>query len=879
MRSWIRFRRRGGFEADLEAELRDHLERQVTDYIAEGMSEQQARRTAVLTLGGLEQVKENCRDERPTRFLHRVWQDLHYGARAVWRSPLFALAGVCTLGLGFASAFALLSICHAASSSPASFPAGHSIVVLVDALDGLQSGHVFHSVRRGAQNVDHIAAYGPSSGWNLVVDGRAEYVTGVPVSAEFFEVFGVSPRIGRSFTRADEQRDDGPPVVVISDDLWKRVFQSRRDVIGRLVSLGGVAHRIVGVMPNLRGPVPGRDLWPLLRLSEEDHSFNHVILGRLGRNVSVDTANRELQSMTHLGASSASNQVGRGALQWESYPRWLVRPVRNVMLVLTVAALVLLLIACANVASLQLLRAVARRHEFATRMALGASSKRLVLQVVAESLVLAAGGVAAGILLANVGVRWLLTWEPSETLGASSSEFDTTAALAVLLIGVVVGLLISVAPAVAACRLDLRAAFVELGRATVDASVVRLRRVLVIAQIASAVVLLTIGGLFARTLVHLEGVEPGFDATHVVVGKMSLQGFPAQLEGHTGAFFSRILTRIAAVPGVQGVAVSNSVPVEAGINLGLAPPAGGLVHEGRAVDWRYATPNYFTLLGIQLRTGRLFNDADDAFAAPVALVNEAFARTYFGGSEAALGKIVELAPFHRDRARRIIGVVADVKSRSGAGWTTARTALAAPATPSLYVPVAQVPEHIFRLVHSFFPISWVIKTARGPSLTHSIQISVAEVEPLVPFIRFETIGAIVAQDLGSHRLIAFLVLMLAAIAVVLASIGMYAIVSFTVMQRRREIAIRNALGARWPTVLNPIVREGVVLAVVGIIGGMGIVKLTGSIISPLLFEVAPADAVTFTAAGALILLVSGTAVLTPFVRAARLTPLTSLREQ
>jgi len=729
MKRWAWRRKRRNYERDLEAELRDHLERQATTYRAEGLSEQEAVRRARLTFGGLEQVKEQCRDARRLSLVDTAWRDLQYAVRTLRREPSFTLAALATLALGIGATAAIFAVVNAVLLQSPPYPEPDRIVALTYPDGGSQTGQIFHYVREHARSFDRVAALAGSSGWNLVVGERAEYVTGVPVSEGFFDVLGVRPLIGRGFTRGEDQ-PNGPPAVVLHEAVWRRLFGARSEAIGETLLLGGVPHTVVGVMPAHFRTTPSADVWTALRVSPADNSWNYAVIGRLRAGVTMSQATSELSALK-VGLRPQLRDVSERRIQmmrWISYRQWLGLSGRDPLLLLLAAVLFLLLLTSVNVAGLQVVRGAARRREMATRAALGGGRGRLVQQVLVESLLLALVGAALGVALAYGGIRALETLAPAGLLEGRSLALDWRVLGFTLACAVGAAAFFGLMPALGAARVDLRAALWDAGRHTAGRHAVWLRRTLGVAEVALAVLLLAGAALFMRTLVNMHRAPLGFDPSHLVVGQMSLQGTTKQTSEDLAAFFERTLERIRNLPGVQAAAVGNNIPVERGLNLALDPPPGALIADIRAVDWRYVTADYFTVFRIPLRSGRLFDRRDGSRGAPVAIVNAAFSRTYFGGSAAALGRVLHLTD-RDDLPREIVGVVADVKGRSGAGWTSGPNALGSAAPPTIYVPVAQVPEPILDAVHHFFPVSWVIRTSGDMEIVPDVQSAVRAAEP------------------------------------------------------------------------------------------------------------------------------------------------------
>jgi putative ABC transport system permease protein len=821
--------------------------------------------------------RSQCRDEQRLPVVETMWQDIRYAVRALRRAPVFTLAALVTLALGIGATTAIFSVVNAALLKPPPYPKPNRILVLSNPDGGTQDGQIFHYVRDRAHTFDRVAAHTGSGGWNLVVGDRAEYVTGLPVSEGFFEVLGISPLLGRTFSRLEDQ-PKGPRAVVFGEPLWRRLLGGRPEAIGEVVLLGGEPYTIVGIMPSRFQTVPAADLWTPLRVSPTDNSWNYSVLGRLRQGITLTEATNELGLLkpgihTDLRDISVSRSQG---LHWISYQNWLGLASRELLLLLLGAVVFLLLIACVNVASLQLVRAVTRRREMATRSALGGGSARLIQLVLTESILIAVVGAVLGILVAHWSIQSLLTLVPGGLLDGRIIRLDWRVLAVTLATAVGAGVFFGLAPGLAAARLNIRMALWEGTRSRAGRPTMWVRRVFAVTEVALAVILLVGAGLLIRTFVNLQSVELGFDPSNVVVGKMSLQGSTTQTREQLSAFFERTLARLREIPGVTAAAVGNNVPVERGLNLALEPPDGALVDAMRAVDWRYVTPEYFAVFGIPLRSGRIFDEREQVRSAPVALVNEAFARRYFG-STPAVGKLLQLARSLGDPPREIVGVIADVKGRSGSGWTRGLNALASPVAPTVYVPAAQVPANILATVHHYFPISWSVRTDGAVDAIPAVQEVVRSAEPRLAFIRFETMEQVVAHDLQTQRFLMTLLGVFASLSLILATVGMYGLVAYSATQQTQEVGIRMALGATRLRVLRTFLTEGLWLVVVGVVIGLSAAILASRLLSSMIFGIQPLDPLTFATVAALLMLITGIATLMPALRASRINPMQALR--
>ena len=815
--------------------------------------------------------------------LETIWQEVRHASRSLRRTPAFTAASVVTLTVGIGATTAIFAVVDAALLKPLPYPDADRLVVLAPPAGGAQTGQIFLRVREIATLFDELAAQGTANGWNLAARDLAVYVDGLSVSDAFFDVHGVRPLRGRGFLRAESQ-PGGPDAVVISENLWHRVFQGREDVVGEVIQLGGVPHTVVGIMPRGFRSVPNADVWTPLRTSLQDNGLNYRIIGRLRRGISSGQAAAEMATLrADLRRQFPNFDPDRiEASSWMPYRDYLGVGFRSTLFILVGAVGFLLLIACVNVAGLQLARAAARQRELVTRAALGAGWANLIGPALAESVILALLGAAAGCAMAAGLMRALpvlLSDDIARSLfSGEAPALDWRVLSATMIAAVGSGLLFGIAPAIASSRMVRRTSLNVGVRATVSRGATRLRRGFAIVEVALAMVLLVGAGLLLRTFVNLNQTDLGFDPSGVIVAKMSLQSNAPIPASQLEAFFERALVRIRAVPGVVAAAATNNVPVERGLNIALTPPAGSLVRQLRAVDFRYVTPDYFTVFRVPLRAGRVFDDRDRAGGTLVAIVNEAFARAYYGRAD-VVGEMASAATAQIP-PREIVGVVADAKARSGSGWTRGVNALGAPVAPTVYVPIGQAPAGLLQSANRFFPMSWVVRMDRSNGrIGNELQDAIRAIDPLLPLVRVETMDTVIARDLDLPRFLATLVGMFAVTAMALAAVGLYGVVAYSVTLRTREVGIRMALGATAGLVLRAFVREGLVLGTLGAaLGTAGAIALT-RVLNALLFGVTALDRTTFAAVGGVLIVIVALASLIPAARAARVNPVHALRTE
>jgi predicted permease len=805
--------------------------------------------------------------------------DFRYAWRSLWRTPGFTIACLLTLALGIGATTAIFGLVNAVLLKPVPYPDPNRLVVLTSTNGPFQSGLVFTLVRDRIHGIESVAAQSLSTAWNLSTATAAINVRGLRVSTGYLKVHGVRPRLGREFSDV-EDRPNGPDAAIISESLRQTLF-GESDGLGRDVTLGGKPHTVVGVLPVDFQSIPAAEVLTPLRTTERDTGTNYRVLGRTRPDVTPEAAGAELEAMRSdlLRTIPGLIESRTPHFSWVGYRDVLGRGVRQPLLVLLGAVAFLLLIACVNVANLYIARASARHREIATRSALGAGRSQLIAAVLSEALLLAGSGAALGVALASVLTRGLLSIvsqdAASDLLAGATIAIDWRVLLVTIGVSIGAGLFFGLVPALILSRLDARSA---LGaRTTAGPRTALLRRALTIAEVALALVLLVGAGLLIRSFVKLTSVDPGFSARGVIVGRMSLQGTAAENAATRTRLLDVALQAIRQLPGVAAVAVSNHVPVESGLNLTLLPPQGALIEQGRSVDWRYVTPEYFSLFQIATRLGRTFDDRDRAGSQPVAVVNEAFARTYFGATD-VIGRTIALAPAMKDAPREIVGVVADVKARSNSGFTRGLNALASATAPAMFVPASQAPDVAVQIANRFFDMKWIVRTTGSiPALERDMQEAVRAVDSTLPFARFETMDAVIGRDLDMQRLLTVLLVAFASSAMLLACVGLYGLIAYSALQRRQEVGVRMALGATGSRILKAFIGEGLTIAVFGLSLGIGGAVLVTRVLTSRLFGVTPLDIPTFTAAGLALVLVAVAAALIPATSAARTSPAQALR--
>jgi putative ABC transport system permease protein len=872
----IGFLRGRGGDRELDDEVRFHLEMLIDRYIREGMSGRDARAAALREFGGVTQMKEAYRDQRSLPWLETLVHDARYGVRSLFRTPAFTLAALVTLALGIGANTAIYSVVNAVLLRPLPYPEPDRIVQLVrrtgDGDSPAQLGARYLFFRDNLRSLEGLAAWRGTTGFNLSSADSAEFVKAMPVSKEFFQVFGVRPEYGDTFT--DEQdRPGGPDVVVLSHGLWTRLFGANPSVVGTAVTLGDRSHTVVGVMPRSFVSLPPADLYIPLRPSTTGPGggFNYAVAGRVRHGITVEQADAEATSL-HEALSAAQPQhtgkfeKGFGLVPYQASSARYARPG---LLIMLGAVGMLFLIACANTANLMLARASGREREIAVRAALGAGRARLVRQLLTESVILFVAGGALGILLAYFAVPALLSLTPSYYTNGQDVRIDATVLAVMLAVSVSTGVLFGLAPALSLSRHDLADAFKDGTRTTATHRSAWLRGTLVVTEVALCMALLVGAGLLVQTFVRIRAIDPGFDPHGILTARMSLQGDRYGSREALNNFFDTALERIRRIPGVQAASVVNGVPIERGLNMNVDVIDGPEHFDGMATvtDWRYASLDYFKTMGIPIVSGRGFTDGDRAGAPPVVVVSEEFARRFFKNTN-PIGHHIGM--FKTDESLEVVGVAKDL--REGGDLTRRPMAV-------MYVPVTQANMKWIRTSHAYFPVSWVVRSSNtGAETVRQIREAVRLVDSKQPFSSFVTMEQIKANTMSDRTFQMTLLTIFAGIGLLLATAGIYGLIAYSVAQRTRELGIRMALGASRLRILRSVVRQGVLLALTGVAAGTIAAAWLTRLLTNFVFGVSTLDPITFAGVGLLLVLVAAAASFVPALRAVRLNPVGALRE-
>ena len=887
---WGRLLSRRRLERELDAELRDHYERQLADYLAAGMPEPDARRRARLALGGDDQIKEQCRDARGTRWVEDVIQDLRYASRILAKAPVFTAMAVLSLALGIGANTAIFSIVNSVLLRTLPVRDPERLVLLKG---GSWTNPIWEQIReRQTTLFDGAVAWGEEQ-FDLAAGGPSQPVDGLWVNGGFFDVLGVPFVLGRTFLPEDDRRGGGAngPVAVISHRFWQRHFGGAPDVIGRSLSLNRVSFTIVGVTtPAFAGPVTGRSFdvavplgaEPLVRGKESWLDARSTwwldIMARLKPGATIEAATLALRAVQPQIREATLPDWPAGELKtYLDGPFELVRgsggapqfreQYRQPLLILMVTVGLVLVIACANIANLMLARANARRHELSLRRAMGASGPRLARQLLTESLLLAGAGAILGLAFAVWGSRLLVGQLTTfrETVFVDVS-LDWRALAFTMVVAVGTALLFGLAPALRASRVDPGEAMKEQGRTIAGDRHRLLGQPLVIVQVALSLVLLVGAGLFIRTFVTLTHQNFGFDPERLLILGLDVQR-TSVLPDDRPALYARIEAAVRRVPGVANAAISMIRPVSGmGWNDMVEVPGGRAVAgRDRSVWLNGVSPQWFATYRVRLSAGRGFAESDRSGAPLVVIVNRAFATKFLGPAN-PIGRVVRRVgigdPGKPVPELQIVGLVE----------TTPYNGLREETPPIVYLPLAQA--------EATWPsqtLSVRASLSNPAVLTRSMADAVATVDRNVSLTFLpmtEQIGAMVVRE----RVLAILSGFFGGLALLLAGIGLYGVTSYSVSRRRMEIGVRMALGADAAAVVRLVMGHLALLLSVGLTIGAVASLWASTFVRTLLYGLEPHDPSTLVAAALILTAVAALAAWLPARRAARIDPARVLRE-
>jgi len=876
---WARVWRAAKLEAQLDRELRFHLEQHAADLMARGLPSGEAHRQAQLALGLREQVKEQCRDARGTRWLEDLLQDFRYALRMLRKNPGFASVALLTLALGTGATTVMFTVVNGVLLKPLSYPEPERLVALHGKVQ--QFGEPwgfsypdFLDYQSQGQSVGPMAAWTYGGGTISEASG-AEYAEGREISSELFSVLGVPLVRGRAFSR-DEDRRGAAPVAIISYSLWQRAYGKRPDVIGEALTFEGKSYTIVGIAPanfQLDGQV---DIFtPIaqnteLRMQNRRAAFIHV-LARLAPDRTLAQAQTQLSLIATRLAKQYPDADAERAVVTHPLQQDLVGDTRATLLLLLGAVSLVLLIACVNVASLLLARAVSRERELALRVALGASRGRLIRQCLTESGVLGLAGGVLGVLFAFAGLQPFLAMWPGGMPRAEEVQLDWRVLLFAVGTSLLCGFLFGLAPALRAPSRQLEESL-KGGMRTVTGSSRRLHSGYVIAEIGLAVVLLVSAGMLGRTVLRLAALNPGVRVENVLTARVALSPAALKDAATMRAAWQEVQDGARSVPGVQSVALTDIVPMRVGENNlpYWASPVQPPPDQTPVALASSVTPDYLNVMGIPLRHGRFFND-DDRIGHPLVVVIDEILAQHAFGREDAVGKQLWIPSISNDPVQ-IVGVVGHVRHWGLAGDDASRV------RDQIYYPFAQVGDPLLHLFSSFMSIT--VRTNVPPlNLVESLQHSLRGAANDQVLYDVRTMEQLVNDSLSTQRFLLVLFFVFAGLALLLACIGIYGVLAYLMTQRVPEIGVRMALGASAGNVMWMVMRQSIAMILAGVAFGTIAALAAGRSLEHSVEGMRQIEPSSFAVMIPLLMAAALLASLVPARRASRIDPIRALRQE
>jgi len=862
-------------ESELESELRAYVDLVADEKIANGTSRAEARRTALAEFGGMEQVKQTVRDQRAGTRFDIIARDIRYALRQLLRNPGFTVTVVATLALSIGANTAIFSIVNALAIKNLPYPHPERMGTVFERVTGPDpnderrwiDGTEWEQLRDNVPSLISAITGGVSGGVNLEAGPHVQYTLGGRVSAHYFDVLGLHPALGRSFNE-EEDLPGGPKAVVLSYNLWKTIFSADRNLIGQTIHLKREPYSVIGVLPQGAITPLNADLYTALQPSRsgEGTGTNYEVIVRLRDGANWQQADGELKRAWAARAKQIESRDPGTKVEYYLMPfqKGVTSVLRPRAYALMLASGFILLIACANLAGLTLVRMVRRTPEVATRLALGASRWQVQRQLWIENLLLAGIGGLAGVAVGFAALRALLSLLPKDYLPVDSVPLDLPVLAFTFVLSTLTSILFGMLPTLTVRKVDLRSSIAS--RALAGGAHVGLRQALIAGEVALTVVLLAGAGLLVRSLIHLETLPPGFNANGVMTAKASLDDARYR---DPAAFRHLIENSVAAmqqIPGVKSAAVGLTLPFERALNGGVMLHDGPQSGKWVGADMVYATPGYFETLQMPLIAGRTFTAADGPNTQAVAVINLSFAHKFFPGMN-PVGLTV-------DKGLLVVGVVSDVQLSSGMNRVAPLQS-----EETLYFPAAQMNAQSLS-VHVWFQPSWIVRTAAPvDGLTELMQRALAGIDPALPFSGFYRMSDLEAETLATQRIQVALLGTMAGLALLLSAIGIFALVANMVAQRTREIGIRMALGSTIRQAMIQIAAVGLRASVVGLVTGLALSAAALRVMRSLLYGVGVYDATTIAVVVAMLLLIITAATMLPTLRIASIDPATTLRDE
>jgi putative ABC transport system permease protein len=869
---WRNLSDKENVDQELTEEIHAHLDLLTETKIKQGVNPDEARRAALVELGGVEQVKESVRQVRHGRFLEDLWQDARYATRSLRKHPAFTAIAVLTLALGIGANTAIFSVINAVLLRPLPYQDPDRLVTLLETVADRPIGVSYPNFVdwRNQNNVfENLAAVRQRESFNLTGAGESERLQGRLVSANFLSTLGVKPILGRDFVNEDD-RPGVARAVILSHALWQRRFGGDQSIIGRQLTLNRESFTVVGITPADFEYELDADLLVPIGLSAERFSARGrdpgiEAIARLKQGVSATTANAELNTIAaRLEQQYPESNKGR-RIRIDSLREAVIGDIRPTLLTLLGAVGLVLLIACANVANLLLARSARRQKEIAIRTALGAGRSRILRQLFTESGMLAIAAGIIGLLLALVGTNLMSSYLPEDIPRIREISTDTSVLLFTLAASLLTGVLFGLAPALQTSNPALTDTLKE-GERNSSPGHNRTGKLLVIAEVALTLVLLVGAGLLVKSFWRLMQVDPGFNPENLLALQISVNA--GQDEGaRVASFLDQLQQRVKQLPGVRAVAISNGLPFESAnqpafVIEGQAPSEPGQELNGIL----YITgADYLETLGITLLRGRQFSASDTPSTMPVALIDEVFARQYFPTQD-PLGQ--RLKQSGSNDSREIVGIVRHVEHTNLEGQSASRG--------EVYFPFGQIP--IERLPRYVRRVNLLVRTSVDPlSLAQAVRSQISALDKDQAVFNVRTMEQALARSVSARRFSMILLSVFAALALILAAVGIYGVISYSVAQRTREVGIRMALGAQTTDVIKLVVRDGFKLVVIGVVVGLVGAFMLTRLMSTLLFGVTPTDSITYVVVALGLIAVALAACYIPARRATKVDPLVALR--
>jgi len=880
-----RFLQRKKKDADLADEIESHLAHEQDENVARGLHSKEARRQAHLKFGNPRTTRERIWRYRTIPWIEDIWRDLRFALRSLAKTPGFTAIAILVIAVGIGVNTAVFSVINTVLLKPLTYPDPQSLVELRNTgpQGSFPGANVpkFNIWHQQSNIFQQVAGYDfGGAGLNLTGDDNPQQVQGIHVTADYFSLFGAPVVAGRTFTTAEDSPHGGH-VVVLGYGLWQSRFGGDPNIVGRTIQLDGLPYLVVGVIGRGFVTEPAGDLWLPYQfdLASQDMAHYFTVAARLKPGVTVQQANAQLKlaadqfRRAYAGALRPQDGFGVVSLQ-ES----IVGDTRSSLLVLFGAVTLVLLIACANVANLLLARASARKRELATRAALGAGRGQIIRQLLIESLTLSLAGGFFGLLLGFVGVRLLLSISPGgiPRLGENGSAvtLDLNILLFTLGISILTGILFGLVPAISASRTNLAATLNESsGRAGIGFRSGKLRSILVVSEMALALVLVIGAALLIRTYLKLQAVDPGLDTHNVLTMAMSISGDRFQKTAGVAQVIRDGTERLKAVPGVSNAAAACCLPMQGGFGVpfdivgrpkGNAPSTGGGGYY--SVSW-----SYFDTFKIPLLRGRNFTEHDDGSSPGVVMINEAMARQYWPKGDPLKDRLVTgvgMGPVFVEPPRQIIGIVGDTHDGG----------LNRDPFPTMYIPVAQMPDAETALNSRIAPLWWVVRSNVDPhTLVTPISMAIRQASGGLPVAHIRTMDEIVIRTTSRQRFNMLLLIIFGASGLLMAAIGVYGLMAYSVQQRTQELGVRMALGAQASNIRNMVIRQGMALALIGVVIGIGGAIWLTRFLASFLFGVKAWDPTAFIVTPLLLSGVALVAIWVPARRATRVDPMTALR--